>query len=186
MKFRGPEHSVRLGDSFWGEIVVSEVLYGVVSDTHGSLPNAVFEALDGVHRIFHCGDIGNPQILTDLGTIAPVCAVAGNMDPWTLADFLPEVQIVQEDFGTVVVSHGAQYNHSNRSIAHGLLRNYREHSPRLILFGHSHAPMIHTSEGVLLVNPGAISNPCDGFMPSVAIVSYDKETDRLTARLVEV
>ncbi len=58
---------------------------GVISDTHvpaiaRSLPAAVFEVFKGVDLILHAGDVVELSVLDELRTIAPVEAVAGNMD----------------------------------------------------------------------------------------------------------
>ena len=53
---------------------------GVVSDTHGLLRPEVAPALAGVERILHLGDVGKASILKDLGKIAPVTAIRGNID----------------------------------------------------------------------------------------------------------
>ena len=47
---------------------------GVISDTHGRLRPEVFTHFDGVDRILHAGDIGDPDILVELAAIAPVTA----------------------------------------------------------------------------------------------------------------
>ena len=56
------------------------MLVGVISDTHGSLHARAYEALAGCDHIIHAGDIGNPAILRELETLAPVTAVLGNND----------------------------------------------------------------------------------------------------------
>ena len=58
---------------------------GVISDTHvpaivPSLPPAVFDIFKGVDLILHAGDIVDLSVLDELRAIAPVEAVAGNMD----------------------------------------------------------------------------------------------------------
>ena len=50
---------------------------GLISDTHGLLRPQAVEALQGVHRIIHAGDIGGQEILQALRAIAPVDAVRG-------------------------------------------------------------------------------------------------------------
>ena len=62
---------------------------GLISDTHGLLRPEAIRALQGVDRIIHAGDIGSPQILEQLGRIAPVVAVHGNNDQGAWADALP-------------------------------------------------------------------------------------------------
>ena len=54
---------------------------GLISDTHGLVRPGVFDALAGVELILHAGDVGGPDILAELATIAPVLAVYGNTDP---------------------------------------------------------------------------------------------------------
>ena len=53
---------------------------GVISDTHGLLRPEALEALKGVGRILHAGDIGDPDHLDALARIAPVTAIRGNID----------------------------------------------------------------------------------------------------------
>ena len=59
---------------------------GVISDTHGLLNPRVFELFDGVDHILHAGDIGAEDVLLALRAIAPVTAVAGNIDNFQLGD----------------------------------------------------------------------------------------------------
>ena len=53
---------------------------GVISDTHGLLRPEALEALRGSALILHAGDVGVPEVLTELQKIAPVTAVRGNVD----------------------------------------------------------------------------------------------------------
>ena len=62
----------------------------ILSDTHGLLRPRVLELVDGCDRILHAGDVGRPDILVELGEIAPVVAVRGNVDYGELAS-LPAI-----------------------------------------------------------------------------------------------
>jgi putative phosphoesterase len=59
---------------------------GLLSDTH--VPHrmpALFERLHGVDLILHAGDLDAPAVLDELGRVAPVQAVRGNLHlqaPW--------------------------------------------------------------------------------------------------------
>ena len=53
---------------------------GVISDTHGLLRPEALKALQGAEHILHAGDVGDPSILDDLRSIAPVTAIRGNID----------------------------------------------------------------------------------------------------------
>src|SRR3982750_1489036 len=64
-------------------------MIGLISDTHGLLRPEALRALTGCDLIVHAGDIGRPEILDDLGRVAPVVAVRGNVDKGGWAEALP-------------------------------------------------------------------------------------------------
>src|SRR5581483_10475766 len=70
------------------------VKIGIVSDTHGLLRPEVAPILKGVERILHLGDVGKPSILEELGKIAPVTAIRGNVDREGSCGKLPETDVV--------------------------------------------------------------------------------------------
>lgn len=162
------------------------ISYGILSDTHGRLPATVFEAFDGVQRIFHCGDVGAQAILNELVLIAPVTAVAGNMDPWPLSGTLPDEVVDRAEFGTVAMAHTAGPSHENERIAQALLHRFRSADPRVILFGHSHQPYSDTLGTTIFLNPGSTTLPGRGRSGSVARLEFDAEADRLEVRFLTV
>src|SRR5580658_1132440 len=58
---------------------------GVLADTHGLLRPEVLERLAGCDVLLHAGDVGDPEVLSQLTTVAPVWAVRGNVDGGALA-----------------------------------------------------------------------------------------------------
>jgi len=120
---------------------------GVISDTHGRLPEAVYDAFAGVEYILHAGDIGGPDILWELNGIAPVTAVLGNNDypvpGWDLAP-LASVRL-----GGVRFLVG----HIERLLLKG--RDLHAEDVRAVVSGHTHVARIASIEGVLHVNPGS-------------------------------
>ena len=46
----------------------------------------------------------------------------------------------------------------------GLLRAGRDHGADLVLFGHTHEPLVHYEDGVTLFNPGSIHDGDYGFV----------------------
>ncbi|MCL2438349.1 MAG: metallophosphoesterase family protein [Coriobacteriia bacterium] len=64
------------------------VKLGILSDTHGYLPDAVLSAFEPYElcALIHAGDVESEQTLWQLEQIAPVIAVRGN------CDFQPELQ----------------------------------------------------------------------------------------------
>lgn len=158
---------------------MSILRYGIISDTHGHVPAAVFDLFDGVERIYHCGDVGRRRCLSDLEALAPVRAVAGNMDPWPMAGALPESLLDDAAFGTVGLAHGTEFGHDNEAIVRGLLSRWADASPRLILFGHTHVPLCEQRDGAWCVNPGSASVPKRGAAGTVALLTYDVDGDHI-------
>src|SRR5258708_12379863 len=86
---------------------------GVISDTHGLLRPEAQRALQGVQLIIHAGDVGAPEILTQLKLIAPVFAVRGNVDTQPWAQELPLTTVVEASGFSFYVLHNLQHLHPN-------------------------------------------------------------------------
>jgi putative phosphoesterase len=70
-------------------------LVGVISDTHGCLPQSVLKIFQDSDLIIHVGDIGKQGLLKSLGKIAPTIGVRGNMDMGPWVHQLPEQEAVK-------------------------------------------------------------------------------------------
>lgn len=122
---------------------------GVVSDTHGLLRPEVLQLCRGAALILHAGDVGEPRILTDLATLAPLRAVWGNVDGWEVRRELEEAVEVTVQGVTVAVVHGHQVSD------YGELP-VRHPGARVIVHGHSHVPrVVRRDDGRMLLNPGS-------------------------------
>ncbi len=126
---------------------------GILSDTHGLLRPEVLPLLAGSDHILHLGDVGDPEILRLLASIAPVTAIRGNIDGDPRhggpCAHLPETEVV-----TLAGPHG--------EIAFYLLHNLQalDLDPAAagfaaVLYGHSHKPAIEWKKSVLYLNPGS-------------------------------
>jgi putative phosphoesterase len=123
---------------------------GIISDTHGLLRAEVFDHLAGVEHILHAGDVGPADLLVELEAIAPVTAVWGNTDGWEIRERVPEVAQLELDGVSVVVVHGHKLvSREPETVAAA----YPEAD--LVVFGHSHQPVIEWVGGTLAVNPGS-------------------------------
>jgi len=80
-------------------------LIGIISDTHGFLPQSVAEAFNGVDLIIHAGDIGEPDIIAALEEIAPTIAVRGNMDFGKWAHQLSAEETIEVNKTLLIVLH---------------------------------------------------------------------------------
>ena len=52
---------------------------GLISDTHGRLPDEALAAMADVDHIIHAGDIGGPEILHELEALAPTTAAPSQL-----------------------------------------------------------------------------------------------------------
>jgi putative phosphoesterase len=118
---------------------------GLISDTHGLLRPQALQALDGSDLIIHAGDVGDPEILEALKTLAPVFAVRGNVDTETWALALPETEVIEIDPATIYVLHDV----------HALDLDPVAAGFHVIVSGHSHKPARADHGGVLFLNPGS-------------------------------
>ena len=140
------------------------VLLGLISDTHGLVRPEVFGALEGVALILHAGDVGGPDVLTQLSTIAPVRAVYGNTDFPGQPGLAAEIGLRIEGV-TIHVSHGHELG---RPTSAGLLAKYEAD---VLVYGHTHRPLIERSGPRLVVNPGAAGPRRFDLKPSVATLT---------------
>ena len=136
------------------EVVTIKV--GVLSDTHiprrgKEIPKAVWDGLQGVDLIIHCGDIAAGYVLDELREIAPVEAVYGNMDPADLKQQLPKTQVVKVGDYTVGIVHGD----GRWKTIDNAFNAFPFTRLDCIVFGHSHIPVITEREGILMFNPGS-------------------------------
>ena len=142
------------------------VRIGVISDTHGYLDPRVLELFAGVRHIIHAGDVMDPKILRALETVAPVTAVAGNLDDPKGADDLPREVTGDIDSVRFVVGH------KPKRLLKRIVRGKLALSDfDLVVWGHEHIPSATWIDGVLHLNPGTASSPeeeDDG--PTVALV----------------
>jgi hypothetical protein len=124
--------------------VAPSLTVGVVSDTHGLVRPEAVEALRGSDVILHAGDVGGNHVLEELGQLAPVIPVRGNVDGgW--ARLLPERRRLDLGGVSVLVLH-------DRAL---LSLDPGEEGLDVVVFGHSHQPLAERRKGVLWFNPGS-------------------------------
>jgi putative phosphoesterase len=125
--------------------VASPLRVGVISDTHGLVRPEALDALREADVIVHAGDIGGPHVLQELGELAPVIAVRGNVDVERWATALPERRRLELGGATVLLIH-------DRAILGG---PPAVEGIDVVVFGHSHQPLAEREGGVLWFNPGS-------------------------------
>ncbi|HEY2989643.1 MAG TPA: metallophosphoesterase family protein [Candidatus Binatia bacterium] len=118
---------------------------GVISDTHGLIRPEALRALRGVDSIIHAGDIGSPDVISALESVAEVTAIKGNNDRGAWARKFPDTAVVKVGKVEIFVLHDVKE----------LARAPSARRFRVVISGHSHNPSIVEKDGVLFVNPGS-------------------------------
>jgi uncharacterized protein len=118
-------------------------------------------ALRGSDLILHAGDVGSPEILESLKTIAPVVAVRGNVDTGEWADALPLTAVIPAGSAMIYMLHILQDLDLNPAVA----------GFPIVVSGHSHKPGQTEKDGVLYVNPGS-AGPRRFYLP-VTVAQLD-------------
>jgi len=156
---------------------------GVLSDTHGYLPSQVFQHFQDVDEIWHLGDIGNMEVLTQLEKFKPLRAVYGNIDgaevrqacSYHLHFTLGEVSFLMIHIG----GYPPKYNAETISLLN-------ECKPQVMLCGHSHILKImpDAQRNLLHINPGACGN--HGWHKVNTMLRFEIENGRLNnLKLIE-
>ena len=148
---------------------------GVISDTHGLLRPEVAPALAGVGQILHCGDVGKFSILEELGIIAPVTAIRGNVDREGKCAQLPETEVALAEGRYIYMLHDLKTLHLDPAAGRFVA----------VLSGHTHVPNFYTRNGVLYLNPGSCGPRRFDLPVTIALLTIPAKGD-LDARIVNI
>lgn len=156
---------------------------GVISDTHipyvvSALPPAIFDIFKGVDLILHAGDLVELSVLDELQAIAPVEAVAGNVDDSDVRLKLPEKKMMRLGSYTVGLIHGKYRIDVQRE----MIRKEFD-AVDLIVYGHSHTAFWGKIDGVYYLNPGSPTDKRHAPYNSVALLEIG---DDIRAEIVRL
>ncbi|MGO9267249.1 MAG: metallophosphoesterase family protein [Candidatus Binataceae bacterium] len=149
-------------------------LVGLISDTHGLIRPEALDALRDSDLIVHCGDIGDPAVLSALQTIAPVHAIRGNNDKGGWACKLPTDRVAEIGGHAIYVLH---------DLSELTLDPYAA-GFSAVVSGHSHKPVIEKQGNVLFVNPGS-AGPRRFKLP-VTVATLTVGLGRFEAKIMEL
>ena len=158
---------------------------GVLSDTHlpASAETLAFAAdLDagpfaGVEMILHAGDLVAPEVLLAF-TRCPVLAVRGNMDPD--APGLPQKRLIVVGEARIGLMHGWG---ASCDLEERLLKEFYGVDLDVLVYGHSHKPVCHRRNGILMFNPGSAADRRNMPYHSVGILEIGEEINGSIIRL---
>ncbi len=129
----------------------------IVSDTHGHHEKLiqVMRLEEPFDMLIHCGDTeGGEDWIRNHAPCMSVPSVMGNNDFFSR---LPAELELDIDGLKVFMTHGHGYG-----VSMGTERLVDEAGDRkadIVLFGHTHRPMIKQEDGIWVVNPGSLTYP---------------------------
>lgn len=146
----------------------------IVSDTHRKNEN-YFVAVEREKpdMVIHCGDVeGSEYALTEAAG-CPVYITLGNND--FFSNLPRELDL---DIGPykVWVTHGHNYYVSMGS--EHIRREALIKGVDIVMYGHTHRPVVDQSGQVIVVNPGSLSYPRqEGHRPSYVVMELDEKSE---------
>lgn len=128
---------------------------GVTGDTHipivaDTLPLEIESYFRGVDLILHTGDLVDLMVIDMLSKIAPVEAVKGNMDSYTVQSKLPSKKVIEAGSFKIGLIHGW-------GSPDGIEKRIRAEFDKIdcLVFGHTHHSLNIYEDGILFFNPGS-------------------------------
>ena len=167
------------------QIVKPAVRIGVISDTHLAdsadahdfMRALVEDVLAPVDLILHAGDLVSPALL-DAFYDYPFHAVRGNMD--TVTSGVPLKKVVHVEGFAIGLIHGWG---PVAGLEDRILNEFAGTSLDCLVYGHSHRPVCHKYDGILMFNPGSATDRRSMEYHSVGLLEVDDEIRGRVIRL---
>lgn len=143
----------------------------IVSDTHRHNENLfeVIKRVGPIDLLIHLGDAEGSEELIEAQAGCKVEMIAGNNDFFSNLDREKEIKIGKYN---VLLTHGHFYY-----VSVGTENIKKEAVGRqfdIVMFGHTHRPLLEIGEDVTVLNPGSLSFPRqEGRVPTYAIMEID-------------
>ena len=128
----------------------------IVSDTHGRNGGYLdlLENSEKMDMVIHCGDVEGSEYLISESSGCRTVIVQGNNDYFS---DLPKEMIVKLGKYKALVTHGHAY-YVNMGHEH-LVREAKKRKVDMVIYGHTHRPVITEENGIMVLNPGSLTYP---------------------------
>ena len=150
--------------------------YIIISDTHRNTMRArrVIEKFQGeIDGVWHLGDLSSDMASLTAAYYPryPHLAFAGINGNCDYDPTVPEERLFHVENCKVFMTHGHRYMAAYSTDF--LAASAREKGANIVLFGHTHRPLLEEEGGLLILNPGSLSEPRGGTPYSFAILTID-------------
>lgn len=145
----------------------------IISDTHGRNHNIqnILERVSPIDLLIHLGDFsGGSEYIEEISQCR-VEMVSGNNDFYT---GYPKEKIIRIGKYTVMLTHGHIFG-VNYSID-ALVESAKKNKADIVMYGHTHIPLISTRDNMHVINPGSLALPRQqGRVPTYIIMDIDSK-----------
>ena len=130
---------------------------GIISDTHiskkiDSIDRLIEDYFYDVDTIIHVGDFNSSEVIKRIKSKKKFIGVYGNNDSKDIRNILPIKDIIKIEGYKVGLFHG---HGSGKNTLDRAYDEFKDDKVDIIIFGHSHQPIIRTRNKVLMINPGS-------------------------------
>lgn len=151
----------------------------ILSDTHGNYAHAVriLDLLGGFDHIIHLGDTTDDAETIGLALERELVVVSGNCDP---GGKYPRIINLEIEGKRLFICHGDRFQ-----VKTGLAALYQKAlmvGADIVLYGHTHVPLIEEVNGIMFMNPGALKKSV--LNPTIGILRI--ENGRVEAEILDV
>ncbi|GHU74807.1 phosphoesterase [Clostridia bacterium] len=143
----------------------------IFSDSHNDFENMVKvikKIQKDIDLIIHLGDHYSDAMYIKQKFGIDTLAVSGNCD---YAPNAPESEIYETEGKRIYITHG--HNCGVKRNTDRLLQNAKMNNADIALFGHTHMPYLAQRDGLILLNPGSISQSRHDGPPTYGILNFE-------------
>jgi len=144
----------------------------LLSDTHGYVDEKILTYCQQADEVWHAGDIGNPEVIRKIESVAIVRAVYGNIDGREIRNLYPlDDRFYVEDVDVWITHIGGYPGRYEPRVREQLKLN----PPKLFISGHSHILKVQYDKKnrLLHMNPGAVGK--NGFHKARTMLRFEIE-----------
>jgi putative phosphoesterase len=151
-----------------------------VPDFARHLPASLLRRAEKADLILHAGDVTSADVLQTLADLAPVRVALGNNDDASVVAFGAEdaVELAVEGVRLAMLHDAGRRTNRERRLAR------RFPAADVLVFGHSHIPMITALDGRRFLNPGSPTWKRRALAATCAVLTIDERRTRI--RLVDL
>ncbi|SFE87969.1 metallophosphoesterase family protein [Alteribacillus iranensis] len=129
----------------------------VLSDTHMNkpekrLPERLIVELETADLIIHGGDWKIPEVYEQLKQYGTVEGVYGNVDGEDIRALFPAKKVIEREGWRIGLIHG---HGEKKTTEKRVTEAFEGEKLDMIIFGHSHLPLLRYSGKTMLFNPGS-------------------------------